>query len=61
MVIVRFWKSSVFIHAKAVKIIKSLGRAGYRNCVGVHTGYLCKGQFDLPIVVTKQIIVLYLQ
>ena len=41
------------VHAKAVKFIKVQQRQA-TTTVLVFTGYLCKCQFNLPIVVTKQ-------
>ena len=59
-VLARSSELAVFIHAKTVKCIEiQQARAGYSNCVGVY--WLSVYQFDLPIVVTNQKIVLYLQ
>ena len=59
-VLARSWELSVFIHAKAVKFIK-VYQGHATSTVLVSTGYVCKCQYDLPTVVTKQQVVLYLQ
>ena len=59
-ILARCWELSNFIHAKTVKFIKVYQGQATATVV-VSTGYLCKHQLDLPIVVTKQRIVLYLQ
>ena len=45
--------SEIFIHAKTVKFIKVQQRHATAT-VFVSTGYLCRYQFYLPVVVTKQ-------